>query len=389
MEKSIKKLIETSKKNYDPKAQRVELLKRDETFSSELEGIKKRLGIKFFKTLKEDINQLHKKSKDNILYLMDYPKTFIFESDVSIEEVEEAYSHYLIFGEYDGYNPKAAIKRDSFFDGADLNTVIVYEVDLDNIETKIECKCIILERYREKWIEFCRKWNIYSAWDGKLPGLLENLYSFIEVQFNEDDNHFPIHIKMSAWVTRNELDEKWGEIKEIKKSIVDKRKKSEQTFGRDLCWYDLNKNPKFKKSPREIAELWEEIYPEDVDFFTLDYLMIDPHTMKDIKELIKEKGIKDLFSKKIDNKKLLMEIKTGRLSQEYGNHFKEMRVFYISGEASKKEYPPFLKTIKVAINRMEDYIVESRNIVSGLPHKHKKYEELSSFFSVSPKKYLA
>lgn len=387
MEKRIKKLIETSKKNYDPKGQRVELLKRDETFLSELEGIKKRLGEEFFKILKEDINQFRKKSKNNILYQMDYPKTEIFESDVPIEEVEDAYSYYLIHGEYDGYNPKAAIKRDSFFDGADLNTVIVYEVDLNDTRTKIECKCIVLERYREKWVEFCRKWNIYSAWDGKLSSLYKYQLPFVMIQFNEEDVHFPIQIKMSAWANKDDLNKKWDEVEEIKKSIFDKRKKSEQIFGRDLCWYDLNKNPKFNKSPREIAKLWEEILQEDVELLTLEYEKKQTPIMTDIEKFFNEKEIAELKGEPLGNIKLLKEIKTGRLSSEYS--LKEMKEFYTLGTASKNDYPPFVKTIQVAIKRMEDYIVESRNIVSGLPHKHKKYEDLSSFFSVSPKKYLA
>lgn len=385
----IEKRIKASKKEYDTKSQRIELLKRTEEFLDELVGIKSRFGTKFFRLLKFDLKEIRKISKQHILLKLDYPKENIFITDLPIEEVEESLSweRVMIYGHYDEYKIKRAIKKDSYFDSRDLNTVVAYDVDPNDFRARIECKWIVLERYLEKWTEFLKRWHIGVGWDGRLSSLNKYQLPLIEVELNEKERHLPIQIKMSSWIREADFKEIWNDIKQIQKSIFDKKKKGSDKFSRHLCWYDLNKNPKYgRKKPREIALLWAKLLPDEVDLFTIEYMLSNSETISDLKKIIKAKALKDLEGRKLESREILKEMKHGRLISEYGDYFKETREFYVTGRTERKKVsPPFVKTIERAIKRMEEYINISEKAVKGI-EKKRLFEPFSLEDSISQEK---
>jgi hypothetical protein len=74
LDKEILKRIQDSRIDFDKKEQRTELLKRNERFLNELNGIKDRLGQKFFKVRNISNKTIRQISDDNPLLKMDYPK---------------------------------------------------------------------------------------------------------------------------------------------------------------------------------------------------------------------------------------------------------------------------------------------------------------------------
>jgi len=333
VDKEILKRIEESKKDYDKNAQRAELLKRNKTFLNELEGIKKRLGNKFFELKKVDIKKLTKISNDNLLLKLDYPKENIFKSEVPLEEVNSAYLHYLYYGEYNGYNPKVAIEKDYYFDSPDLNTVLVYDEDLDSIRTKIICKSGIIEKYMEKWIEFCTKWHTDVDWDGKLSSLSKFQNPLVSIGTDYRNLDLPIHINIGPWTSWKDIKDRWDDIEILKEMVSTKPQKS-QNFSRDLCWYDLNK--KLKLSPGKIAKLWIEHCPKDID------LLVIKKIKRAERELSEEKA-----------SELLEEIRGDPTMNDLKIQFENEREIYIKGP-----YSPFTDLIKKAIKSMSSKIKE-------------------------------
>lgn len=336
MKQVIHKLIEKSKKNYDKKTQRAALLKRNKNFLNELEGIKKRLGNEFYKVKDVNVNKIKEFSNDNILLKLDYPKANIIISEEPLEKVDAAYLEYHLYGGFDGYNPRAAIKDDSYFKNfPDLDTVIIYDEDLNSLRTKIICKFQVLRAYVERWIEFCAKWQIGSSWGGELSTLSKFQNPLVSISINYRNLGLPIQINIGPWTSWKDIKQRWHEIELIKRTSFSKPKKKSQVFSRDLCWYDLNK--KFKLSPGKISKLWIKHRPKDVDL-----LVIKRVRREEKNELSEEKA-----------SELLREIKIDPAMNDLRIKFEKEREIYVDGT-----YSPLKDLIKKAIKSMDLKIKE-------------------------------
>ena len=265
MRKEILKLIKEGKKDYDKASQRAELLKQNKVFQDELRGIKKRLGKEFFELMNVDVKELAKISKDNALLTLDYPKINFLELDIPIDETEGLHYQALFYGDYRN-DPISEIEQDSFFKSPDLNTVLVYEEYLESIRTKIKSKFRVLERYSERWAEFCSKWDIDVGWDGKLSSLSQFQGEFVNIQRNFDDPNWPISIKIGAYTTIDDIKKRWPTIETMQRSVYERVPKS-RNFGRDFCWYRLKKEYGF--SYGKIAKLWIKHCPEDINLLVI------------------------------------------------------------------------------------------------------------------------
>jgi hypothetical protein len=357
-EEEIKKLIENSKKDYDKKTQRAALLKRNKNFLNELGGIKKRLGNEFYKVKDVNVNKIKEITNDNIMLKLDYPKANIFISEEPLEEVDMAYVEYLFYGEFDGYNPRAAIKDDSYFKNSpDLDTVIVYDEDLNSLQTKITCKFQVLRAYVEKWIEFCAKWQIDSSWGGELSTLSKFQNPLVSISINYRNLGLPIQINIGPWTSWKDIKQRWHEIELIKRTSFSKPKKKSRVFSRDLCWYDLNK--KFKLSPGKIGKLWIKHRPEDVDLLVMKKVRRDEK-----KELSEEKA-----------SELLREIKIDPAMNDLKIQFEKEREIYVEGP-----YSPLKDLIKKAIKSMDSKIKEFEPIKGDpLPQYIPSLESLGDY----------
>jgi len=336
MNKDVLRRIKESKKDYDKKTQRAALLKRNKNFLNELEGIKKRLGNEFYKVKDVYVHKLKETSNDNILLKLDYPKANIIISEKPLEDVDAAYLEYHLYRGFDGYNPRAAIKDDSYFKNSpDLDTVIVYDEDLNSLQTKIICKFQVLRAYVEKWIEFCAKWQIDSSWGGELSTLSKFQNPLVSISINYRNLGLPIQINIGTWTSWEDIKQRWHEIELIKRTSFSKPKKKSQVFSRDLCWYDLNK--KFKLSPGKIGKLWIKHRPEDVDLLVMKRVRRDEKN-----ELSEEKA-----------SELLREIKIDPAMNDLRIKFEKEREEYVEGP-----YSPLKDLIKKAIKSMDLKIKE-------------------------------
>jgi len=311
MDKEVLKLIEESKKPFHIENQRAELLKRNEMFLKELEGRSKRLGKEFFKIKELSRENLEELSKDNILLKLDYPKVKIMQIDCPVEEAKYANILSAYYGyDSDRYDPISEIEKDSFFESRDIDTILVYDEDLDNIRTKIEFKLTVLDGYKEEWKRFCIKWHINNKWNGDLSNLSEYQYPHKE------------------------------------------RKRS--NFNRDLCWYDLNKKKGY--SPGGIAKLWLNYRPEDID------RLVATKIIKKY-EILKGVSIADFLEEILSDDPEIKEIR---------DDFEEEKKIYATGQVGRAKFTPrFIDVIKKAINRM-DKRIKRLNLPSPSRKKEKK-----------------
>ncbi len=168
----IRKLIKYREKHFGKREQKAELLKRNESFLREFEGISKRLGKKFFSTGVFGLERIGEFYENNYEYEFDYPNVKIIETDIPVEEV-----YSLRVGLAAGFGkeselPPEWIQRDRFFKNAyNLDTVFIHGKDPNDINVKNNCKLEVLFGYIEKWIDFCHRWNINHEWRGELDSL--------------------------------------------------------------------------------------------------------------------------------------------------------------------------------------------------------------------------
>lgn len=204
-----------------------------------------------------------------------------------------------------------------------------------------------------KWLGFCDKWNIHEDWNGQINSLKD----FIRKPRLEIFAHAEgkLVIKIDAWTTLNDIREIWSEVETAQKRHFSTKVDKKANFSRDIVWYDLNK--RYKLRPRQIAQLWEKAFPDKMDLMVINRIKQANETMKDIKRIIKDEGLKELEGRELKDSELLKEIKSGALSKEYRTHFDDEREYYITGKTGRtKVTPPFVETIKQAIRRMQKFI---------------------------------
>lgn len=332
MEKEILKRIEEGKKDYDRKSQYVNLLKRNEMFLTEYNGIMKRLGKEFFQVKKISKRKLEKISEDNILIKLGYPEINFFAQSKynELKSNKERYEIIKIKGKkfiHDTFQELNEIEKDPFFTGRDLD--LIYEKKTKKIDKIIRYRNEILNKYKDAWNEFCLRWGISPGWSGNLTKLSKHVRSSIELCLDDNDYHFPIMIKIGTWTTFDDIKKKWKEIEGIQKEFYFKLEMS-SNFSRDLCWYDLRKN--FKLSYGKIAKLWIENFPEDIDLLVLPRIIRKYKIFENVPYL-----------------EVIKEIKSDDLQlNEIKKEFNQEKEYYIKGP-----YSSFKDVIKKSIKRME------------------------------------
>ena len=155
-------------------------------------------------------------------------------------------------------------------------------------------------------INFLIRWGISDKWDSRKETLAENINSLPEVFFRKgeavDNKDFYkkwgtsdkigvlrcglqpselsqkigalwakdvpmeedfIYIKVRPTTKKKDMDNLWPIIEKMQKEIWGYNDRAKQTFGRDLCWYDLNKKEEFgKQSLGRIRNLWISFFPK-------------------------------------------------------------------------------------------------------------------------------
>ena len=152
-------------------------------------------------------------------------------------------------------------------------------------------------------------------------------------------------IRLDGWATIEDIRAKFKIIEGLQKGLWGKQEEK-HNFRRDMVWYDFA--TQYKLKPKEIAKLWIERFPQDIDLLT-------------VRRIRGQIDKEDPQAKELRDSKLLEEIRSGFLSSKYGEWFEEERVFYITGKNQGKdivitEAIPFLKVVREAIRRMKQQI---------------------------------
>jgi len=178
-----------------------------------------------------------------------------------------------------------------------------------------------------------------------------------------------LYIKVDAWTSLEEVKKIWPRVEKFQRTIFNYKAELKSNFSRDLCWYDLKTTHNLSSS--KIAKLWIKHFPEDID------LLVVKRFKKVHEEALKEK-LQGQTSLLEDYSELLNMIKTGRLGEEIKSNFDEDREYYITGKTERSKVTPrFIDAINKAVKRMESYINqlhESPQTLISLPWQ----EELSS-----------
>jgi len=178
-----------------------------------------------------------------------------------------------------------------------------------------------------------------------------------------------LYIKVDAWTSLEDIKKIWPRIEEFQRTIFSYKAELKSNFSRDLCWYDLKTTHNL--SYGKIAKLWIKHFHEDID------LLVIRRFKKVNEEFLKEK-IQGQTSLMEDYSELLHMVKTGRLGEEIKSNFDEERKYYITGKTEHaKVTPRFIDAINKAVKRMQNYInqiYESPQTLISLPWQ----EELSS-----------
>jgi len=285
MDKEILELIENSKREYNKIQQRAELLKINKKFISELGAVKKVLGKDFFKLIK--------------------------------------FLNSFALGNFNNdFNP-------------------------DNSKNYANDIAI--------WQKFCDRWHIKSHWNGLIDSLdkyiKEDPVFYIEQEEECVGEPIPLEkiiIVVDAWTMLKDIIKIWPKIEDLKKRVFFSKVQKKSNFGRDLCWYILNK--RYKKKYKEIAELWLKYCPDQVDDLVINQIKNDIDIMERIKNYISKNNFRDLMGRNIENNELLKEIKSGRL-KKFEPEFNEKRNYYTTKTYQGKN--PFIKMIKTAIKRIQ------------------------------------
>lgn len=296
MDKKIAKLLERYKEDWDRATQRTELIKRNEDFLKELKDVEKELGgnlSHFFKAYKTS------------------PKVRIYMDVESKAEEKKLVKEMMESFEKAG-----------------------------NTRLKEAAEFSFREKY---WREFCDRWHLDPRWNGRLGSLKKYIKAPIELRCLEDREKKlgAILIMIDNWTILDDIKAIWGMVEKYQNKLWKKREKLSK-FMRDIVWYDLHKKHKLKY--REIAEIWDKSFPEEVDSLHIKNFRKDIDTI-------------DLEEKELDDDTLIHELKSGFLSEKYGKYYKESRTYYSTGRLSQGKFQaPFAGTIRRAIERIEDQV---------------------------------
>jgi hypothetical protein len=218
----IRKRIEESKREYSPQEQKAELLKRNKQFLLELQQASQ----------EKQIQDLSYSSRHKVR-LATYP-----------EKIKASYIYMDRAFRFRDFCDEWQISCKWDGDVATLGQFIrvMPQIIYDNV--KAGEKDYHLWYPREKWETFeDYKENICQD-DPKLP---------ISIDFENN-----IYIKIDAFTHFDDIEKIRPRIIELQNKICGFTDREKRDFGRNLCWYDLNKDKEFGKCSAEwIARHWK------------------------------------------------------------------------------------------------------------------------------------
>lgn len=368
-DEQIKELIKLRKKHFRKLDQKAELMKRNNIFRLEFQGISKRLGKKFFSTGILSPEIAGEFYANNYEFVYDYPNAKIIETDIPVDAVYSSRAELALGFVKASDIPPEWIQKDRFFKNMyDLDIVFVHGENSKDINVINRCELEVLSRYIEEWMDFCHRWNINHEWQGELNSLHKFIKETPQIVCRSDDmlvaekklkastiepinkelRYRYLYLKLDAWTGLKDIKKIWPRIEKLQKVIFEYKAEEKANFGRDLCWFDLYKGKNLSYS--KIAKVWVENFPDDIDL-----LVLKSFKREHLKEIKRE--LKGETSVLLDNKILLKEIIEGRLKEKFFGDFFEEKKFYITGEMRRRKFTsPFMDTIKQAIKRMEKYI---------------------------------
>lgn len=298
MKKIIANRISAHKRSATVQSQRAELLSRNTTFINELDWLKEKVLSKEFFAVKNHIQK--GRSISNV------PVTKITRNG----EIERSLKYV--------WPQRIATKR----------KIVKH-----------------FERLFMIWEGFCKKWNIRPEWNSDISSLKKNQESHIALYLIEgsEESGPALLLKINNWTVLKDIRDAWGQIEEYRCQIWERQEKK-GNFSRDLLWHDLV--VKHGCRPREIAQVWAEKFPNEIDILVV-------RGIRNSGEIDK----KDLKGRSLDDYQLLEAIKNGFLADKYNAYFEKCREFYIRGVSSgKKVNPPLIDMINKAIKRMKSQI---------------------------------
>jgi len=79
-----------------------------------------------------------------------------------------------------------------------------------------------------------------------------------------------LYLKIDPWTQLKTIENIWSKIEKMQQAIFGYRTKVKPNFGRDLCWYDLNKKEYYGKlSSGRIAALWKKYFSQNISRNTI------------------------------------------------------------------------------------------------------------------------
>lgn len=207
------------------------------------------------------------------------------------------------------------------------------------------------------WMLFCDRWHINEGWDRKLQSLENSIRKspLLIISLDSKGERETIDIRIDAWTTLEDIHAMWPKIDQAKKRVFIQKAEKRSNFARDLCWYDF-KN-KYKKSYRQIAEIWNEYFPNEIDLLVISNLKKEKFFIEAVDEYICKNKLLLSNVCEFKDEELLTEIKEGKLTIEIGPMFYKQREFYTTGITNQGKFsPPFVSMIKQAVKRFTKYI---------------------------------
>jgi len=123
----------------------------------------------------------------------------------------------------------------------------------------------------EEWFPFCEKWHIDYYWDGQIRSLIKYIKKTLPIipdSFIFREKEAKLMFEIDAWTSLDDIKEIWPRVKKLQNQYFSSKVAKKSNFGRDLVFYDLSN--KYKLKPRRIAELWNEVLPDDIDLLVIE-----------------------------------------------------------------------------------------------------------------------
>jgi len=135
--------------------------------------------------------------------------------------------------------------------------------------------------------EFCTRWGLKRSWDGvtalgdyigSSPKIITSITNFLiaEGECHADDINPQeletngLYLKVDPWTQLEDIEKIWPRIEKMQRSTFGYKTRIKPNFGRDLCWYDLNKDHYLGElSNGSISVLWKKYFSQNISRNTI------------------------------------------------------------------------------------------------------------------------